>query len=88
MCSNNLLIGAEGDDFLVIDWLAADQASTNPSNDLPPMASLRPVDPWDPSAGLLPMESLTPLDIAGALVGDDVCPILSNAIVPSDFFLI
>jgi hypothetical protein len=88
MCSNNLLIGAEGDNFLVIDWLAADQASTNPSNDLPPMETLRSVDTWDPSAGLLPMESLTPVDTAGALVGDDSCPILSDAIVPNDFFLI
>jgi hypothetical protein len=88
MCSNNLLIGAEGDNFLVIDWLAADQGSTNPSNDLPPMESLRSANPSDPSAGLLPMESLTPVDTAGALVGDDSCPILSDAIVPNDFFLI
>jgi hypothetical protein len=89
MCSNNLLIGAEGDNFLVSSiGFAADQASTNPSNDLPPMETLRSVDPWDPSAGLLPMESLTPVDTAGALVGDDSCPILSDAIVPSDFFLI
>jgi hypothetical protein len=62
MCSNNLLPGADGNDFIIIDYRPGEQAPSTLSDGLLPMESLR-VDPSDPSVAggtFVPVETFVP----------------------------